>query len=491
MSEVEELMAWKLDRSFFSGARGRFCLLLSHACIATLLPPPTPTAPTNISHPHYDAPTNPIDQPSTHPSTTHRLPAIVHSLSNSIPFAAPMRSLTSTSILLSSSLSTILGQQLSFLPPLNRHPGCQYPSPGSGHYIYFASPNESDFQFSIYTEWDTWYPNVLRSALSQAGFTVKLQRGKNETGNCGWTEVESVKVAGFNRGDISFKDLTVPVRPPQSRPAVQHPTPPPLPQINHPTAHVPRMEGSQSTRRLALDWIPNPFGLSTQKLPIIPPLSPREAEAEPFSRPPAAKPPPVDTGVELTPPGVTPPGTPTISLFPRRIPPTPIWPTFPPLPHRVSPPPPVWPTIPPLARRALPAHHPSQATLNLIRVILLANSPEADIALFFTEVVLPIITIVLFLIFLLVLARRVGRWLYPTPDPSEEDGDIELSSLHGKSMESVKPFADLDLRKLEAVRVVPKSDERFWTAKTKIAGPRSSSVYSRSVDGVTLYGQEG
>jgi hypothetical protein len=372
---------------------------------------------------------------SIHPPRTHRLFTI---FTHYRLLQLPMRQLSSTTFALLSSLPHTLSQQLSLLPA-NHHPDCQYPSitSVSSNFIYFTSPNESDFQFSIYTEWDRWYPNVLRSALLQAGFSLGMAAHENESkaDNCGWHDVGSVSVGGWDRGTITFKAVTTPAKASSSLPKSQRP-----PVVNITAARVPRQPGPQSFHHghplsYFLSYPMGTVSFSTQHNRTL-----------------------------RIPRNISPQGGPQVQT----------------------------PIIPATTRRATPhppPHLPQKKILDLIRTILLTNSPEADIALFVMEIVGTIISTLLLFCILVFLSRTLGRLFYPLPKPGDEDGDIELDAMRVRTVDIVGTLADpfTDPMKSELARVVPNGDERMYTAKTKAGVPRSSSIYSRSIDGVTLY----
>lgn len=101
--------------------------------------------------------------------------------------------------------------RLPFVQPLfpNRVEGCQYPSSDAGTYIYFNSPNESDFKFSIFTYWSRYYPDKLKSALVLGGFSLEGLHGAAKTDMCGWNKWDTVEGMIWHRGDVNFKDTRV------------------------------------------------------------------------------------------------------------------------------------------------------------------------------------------------------------------------------------------------------------------------------------------
>jgi hypothetical protein len=230
----------------------------------------------------------------------------------------------------------------------------------------------------------------------------------------------------------------------------------PSPKTNTSAAHFPRLQGSQSAGHSITYWMAHPpaaSSLSSSSSSSIPQTSqlmhiPRNAARQPSS-----------SSIRY----------PVIHIHPS-----------------ISP---LIPLIPPVSRRAAPAvPTPQPQTLAKIRNILLSNSPDADIALFLFQVIAPVLAVVLILFLFLYLGRALVRLLYPAPK-LEEEGGIEMSSLSGQSIKTGDPFADPVKTKL--VRIVPKGDERVYQARTKVRVPTSSSVYSRDMDGVTLYGEHG
>jgi len=446
---VPGLTDWRMAAPIF-GMRGRNVLA---SCSSTLEQRPKGEASnsatlTNISH-RLLLPSFTVNA-SIHTPTAHQLLAAVHSLLN---IAAFMRSFFSTTLLfLLSSLHVTFSQELEFeldFLSLHRSPGCQYPSTASSSYTYFTSPNESDFLFSIYTEWTKWYPSILRNALEQAGFSLEPTGGKNQTSACGWTGAGSVTVGSWDRGTVTFKDVTVPAKAPHPRPKPLDPAPNSLPE--HPNPHRPpvsNMTAAHVSRQLAPQPLSHDHPLSyLLSYPLGTTSSPKQTNR-------------------------------TLRL-PRNINPqrfsqvqTPI---IPPLSHRTTP--------------RSPRNRPKKQTLDLIRTILLTNSPEADIALFLMEIVGTIVSALLLFCILVLASRILGRMLYPLPNPEDEEGDIELESVRDRSVDSAGTLVGSSPEpiKPEHVRVVPKGDERIHVARTKVGVPRSSSVYSRSVDGVTLF----
>lgn len=118
--------------------------------------------------------------------------------------------------------------------------------------------------------------------------------------------------------------------------------------------------------------------------------------------------------------------------------------------------------LPTLLRRQDPS--PSNETLSLIHKTLLANSPEADILYMLLEIGAPIIGVVAFFTFALLVTRRVADKLYPDPELASEQGDIELNTMRkSSSTHSDKTLVD------NAPRVVPKAEtSRSWCGPGKV-----------------------
>ncbi|KAJ4303103.1 hypothetical protein N0V90_001994 [Kalmusia sp. IMI 367209] len=130
-------------------------------------------------------------------------------------------------------------------------------------------------------------------------------------------------------------------------------------------------------------------------------------------------------------------------------------------------------------------HRSNNATLGRIRNVLEANSPEADILFMMLEITLPIMGVIGFITLMLLVTRYLTNKFYPNSEEDEEAGDIELSSVGSDD-------TCVDTRRPELARV--NTDQRFYNGgivRIKPALPRkSSSLYSRSMDGVTLYPKE-
>jgi hypothetical protein len=420
-----------------------------------------------------------------------------------------MRPLSSIFLVFLSSLSLALSQRLFLNAPLLPRADCQYPAitSGSNNYIYFTSPNDTDFQFSVYTEWDRWYPNVLRSALVQAGFTLGLPDGMklSRTDNCGWDNAGTVMVGGWERGTVTFKDITGYARPivKQHHPAPQRPTSktayfnltrPNVTPITRP--HVSRQAGLQPFNdRHPLSYLLSyQFNLISPSMPQTrnhtlrlprapipqghnPLVTPTQVSAEPPTQVPTRVPDnPIDmpTSLPTNMPGDTPRPTKKPAETPTNA-----------------------PTNAPISPRAAPLYRPQKETLDLIRTILRTTSPEADIALFLIEIVGAIMSTLFLFITLVLLSRVLRRLAYGQQELGEmEEGGVELEDMEGMGQGerrtppptySAKPEREVEVKTAEVVRVVHKRNERVWPGRAKVGVPTSSSMYSRSQDGVTVY----
>jgi hypothetical protein len=141
---------------------------------------------------------------------------------------------------------------------------------------------------------------------------------------------------------------------------------------------------------------------------------------------------------------------------------------------------------------------PTNETLGRIHTVLATNSPEADILFMMLEATLSIIGVILFLTLMLLIMRHVTNKLYPNTEEDSEQ-DIELSSMH-MSTSSNSDKTLVSPQTLPKPRS-PKVGNRFPDSKAggvfawRLAmekpkqPPRgqTSSIYSRSMDGVTLY----
>ncbi|PVI07605.1 hypothetical protein DM02DRAFT_284533 [Periconia macrospinosa] len=87
--------------------------------------------------------------------------------------------------------------------------GCQYSSHTYGTYIYFTSPNDTNFSFAIHTTWKQYYPIALRAALVLADFRLAdAPREDDKHAMCGWQTLDSVSIKGWDRGDLAAKYLS-------------------------------------------------------------------------------------------------------------------------------------------------------------------------------------------------------------------------------------------------------------------------------------------
>ncbi|KAF2446234.1 hypothetical protein P171DRAFT_483597 [Karstenula rhodostoma CBS 690.94] len=345
-------------------------------------------------------------------------------------------------------VTSFLPQAFSQFTPLSlfeRKPpqGCQYPPLSDGTYIYFTNQSNPLLHYSIYTPWTRFYPDALRADLVEQGFQLSVQHGKNESDGCGWETIDIVKKHGWHRGDVSFR---------------------PLPKV-----------GVKTTK--ALDK-PSPNNMTVSLLSSANPPATGNASIE------------QQTSMVV---------------------------------HLVN-----------HTRRADssqkvhlgPELRPTNETINRIHSVLASNSPEADILFMMIEITFPILGVIAFLTFVLLLMRRITNKLYPNTKEDSEAGDIELSSRRSTSAQSDKTL--VNPRKLSQPRS-PHADDRFpdtknggvfaWrlamekpkqarqspSLKAKNQYPHantggffglsveqpprreSSSIYSRSMDGVTLY----
>lgn len=131
---------------------------------------------------------------------------------------------------------------------------------------------------------------------------------------------------------------------------------------------------------------------------------------------------------------------------------------------------------------------PHNKTISQIHNILVHNSPEADIIRFIMEIFTPVICTLIVVTWMILLAKWIGKRLHSKPSAEEETQDIELSTLRGRSVSDIDKVTLVEPKLLD--RAQPTNDERFFTGKSRVDMLRSSSVYSRSVDGVTLYETE-
>ena len=168
-----------------------------------------------------------------------------------------------------------------------------------------------------------------------------------------------------------------------------------------------------------------------------------------------------------------------------------------------------------------PALHPTNETLNRIHSVLVSNSPEADILFMLLEIILPILGVIAFLTLMLLIMRHITNRLYPNPKDSSDAPAIELSSMRNSATSDrtlVNPrklsmtrgpkvgrFPDSKYGGVFAWRLAmerPKQVPQNTGPRVGEAFPRlnvegveggqaprraSSSTYSRSMDGVTLY----
>ncbi|PSN71113.1 hypothetical protein BS50DRAFT_631125 [Corynespora cassiicola Philippines] len=84
-------------------------------------------------------------------------------------------------------------------------PSCQYPSLTTSTYIYFTTPTDPNFLFSIKTPWTNFYDDDLRGVLPMKGFQLSPMPSSSRDEICGWRHVESVTVTFIYHGDISYR----------------------------------------------------------------------------------------------------------------------------------------------------------------------------------------------------------------------------------------------------------------------------------------------
>jgi hypothetical protein len=357
-----------------------------------------------------------------------------------------MHRLLVTSFLLTSVLPPALGQFTPLSLFQRKQPqGCQYPSLSDGTYIYFTNHSDPLLHYSIYTPWTRFYPDALRADLVDQGFQLGAQHGKNGSDVCGWETVEVVKIHGWHRGEVSFRHLPGGV------------------------VNITKAPGKTS-----------PNSMTVPLISTVNPATPEKANLE------------QQTSMAVH-----------LANHSRRAVPF----------RRVY---------------TKPEFRPTNETLGRIHTVLATNSPEADILFMMLEVTLPIIGVIAFMTLMLLIMRHVTNKLYPNTEEDSEHGDIELSSMRrSTSLKSDKTL--VSPRKLPKSRS-SKAGDRFPDSKNggvfawrlamekpkqppqqnpslraddrylhsnaggffglSIEQPprrQSSSIYSRSMDGVTLY----
>jgi hypothetical protein len=85
--------------------------------------------------------------------------------------------------------------------------GCHKSISPAHTFLFFRTDNEPDFDFAIKTEYTTYYPKALESALRLDYFRPLILSTRNE---CGWKKAKSVHSrswgeAGRHRGDVYWK----------------------------------------------------------------------------------------------------------------------------------------------------------------------------------------------------------------------------------------------------------------------------------------------
>jgi hypothetical protein len=94
------------------------------------------------------------------------------------------------------------------LSTIKRVPGCLDTSPGPwsrGASIFFNHPNEPNFNFSIPTTYDVFYPTTLVNLLQAHGFVYKHTRDVSRSELCGWWDAGEVRVDNHIHGAILWK----------------------------------------------------------------------------------------------------------------------------------------------------------------------------------------------------------------------------------------------------------------------------------------------
>ncbi|KAF1967028.1 hypothetical protein BU23DRAFT_573531 [Bimuria novae-zelandiae CBS 107.79] len=400
-------------------------------------------------------------------------------------------------------LFTLVSSSSSQFLPLglfHREPaGCQYPSLSDGTYIYFDRPGEP-FHYSIFTPWSRFYPDAVRSDLAEQGFRLGVQHGANENDMCGWELVDEVKRSGWLRGKVSFRHLP---RGGVKIASASDTKPPNKTSVSH-SLHT---DGAAPAKPAKADTKP---AAST-----VEHLVNHTRREHPHARPnyTFAAPSYLDNMMPL----MEPMGGPITY-------------SSPPEDHQK-----------PMSRRQGPK--PQNETLTIIHNILLSNSPSADIIFLMLEIILPIAGVIGFLTLVIFAVRHVTHKLYPNHEVDSEHDDIELSPVgmslsvqsdktlvnplpnllkkpakagRGQHQREVEPYLHAQNGELLAWRMAmerpvaqlqgtmdvsappyAKNDYGGFTLVQPAMGtqpppspPRqSSSVYSRSVDGVTLYPQ--
>lgn len=366
-----------------------------------------------------------------------------------------MRWLLAIAILLAYLLPPALGQLAPRLWFHRRQPQtCHYPFLSDGQFIFFNNDSEPLLQYSIYTPWTRFYPDALRADLVEQGFKLGKWDGRNESDACGWETVAVVKKFGWHRGDVSFRHAYVRGVKSMNASTESFPhssiAPPTSSTISAPTANA----SIQTQKSLAAHFVNYT----------------RRAD------------PPEKIHLDLN-------------------------------------------------------LRPSNESLQRSHNILISNSPEADILFMLLEIILPILGVVIFLTLVLLIMRHITNKLYPNTKEGRGTHAIELSSMRNTSATSHSTL--VNSRKISISRT-PKTVGRFPDSKyggvlawrlamerpkqtKQVASPRvqdpnpnsnaraqdpypranadgvfgasveqaarrqSSSTYSRSMDGVTLY----
>ncbi|KAL5414638.1 hypothetical protein PMIN03_003139 [Paraphaeosphaeria minitans] len=355
-----------------------------------------------------------------------------------------MRRVLVVSSLINSFLPPALGQFTPISLLERRQPqGCQYPSLSDGTYIHFTSQSEPLLRYSIYTPWSRFYPDALRADLVEQGFQLGKQHGKNESDLCGWETVDVVKKHGWHRGDVSFQ-------------------------------HSPH--GGIKTKKVSDQHSPH-----SMTIPLLSSTNPAAAGNASIEQ---------QTSMVVHLVNHT-----RRAEHPQKV-------------HLKS------------------ELRPANETLKRIHGVLTSNSPEADILFMILEITVPILGVIAFLTAMLLITRHMTNKLYPDAEEDSEAGVFELSSMRAPSVKSdrtlvnarkpsktnsskgVDRFPDsksggvfawrLAMEKPKQLQQSPglRAENRYphanaggFCGATVEPLPRrqSSSMYSRSMDGVTLY----
>lgn len=141
----------------------------------------------------------------------------------------------------------------------------------------------------------------------------------------------------------------------------------------------------------------------------------------------------------------------------------------------------------PLYPRQALAPRPSNETLGRVHNVVVSSYPNADIAMHIVEIVLPIVCAAGFMAIFVYIVRTLVQRYYAKASKKQHPYDIELFPVRVKPSQvpTSGPFFS-STEKLEGIKPNPYV---WWkSAEAQEGKPRaSSSVYSRSFDGTTLY----